>query len=211
MRFLKFAAAFSALVFAAGQIQAGLIFDSFDGGSSHSYRLAGSSPGSFIFSVAQDTRITNISVLNQMFADGQLKFLIADHATHSMVYISGAQSFAASETSTWKLSNDFSFLFKAGKQYDVGAIANVNAYWNYDMIGTSMNGISSIASNPNFMNFASPQTEPNGGHATTDGAVRLYGSVLPEPASMALWGLGTLGMGLLVRRRQRKLQRGQAA
>src|SRR5258708_6849928 len=100
----------------AGGARADLIFHNFTPPGHISSRTAGSSPGAKI-RVAVDTPITNIAVQNQLSADGNLKFLVFDRPTTTLLFASAAQPFAATPSQTYKMSESFSFTLLAGHTY----------------------------------------------------------------------------------------------
>ena len=113
------------LLGAAGRAKAVLIFDNSGRENSRTIRDAGSAPGTFIFSVAQNTLITNISVLNHLNAAGSLRFVIFSHPAETLLFVSTPEAFGADPVGvdTWRRSADFIFTLQTGQQYDIGAIA----------------------------------------------------------------------------------------
>lgn len=148
------------------------IFDNRDAGPSNVTRVAGSSIGAQI-NVAANTTITRISVLNQMNADGNLRFVIFDHPAHNRLLLTNPQPFRADSGPTLKDSVAFSFTLLAGQSYDIGAIADVGAEWffGFSTTHTQLN-LTSISSNPNFSDFNNPSQIGHGGVETN---VRLNG------------------------------------
>jgi hypothetical protein len=204
----------AAIVWGIGsEARGAFIFDNSAAATLDTTRVAGDSPGTFIKQVAVDTPITNISVLNFLNTAGDMKFLIFDHATGTLILQTGPLAFAADagtpDTSkTWKRSPDFVFTLLAGHQYDIGGIADVGAHFAY--IGPAnpdftQNGITSGQPNANFTSFDAPAEQPVKGE--TDIALRLESTppaapVVPAPASIALFGLGALMVvGCTCRRR----------
>jgi hypothetical protein len=195
-RNLKALVASVALLGGASQASAALVFDSFSGGTSASNRAAESSPGLRIV-VTTATTVTSIAVLNNMSGAANLKFLIFDNS-NVLLFSTGSKAFADDGADpTWKESDAFSFTLQAGLTYQIGAISDTSGLWSFDVVSDSMNGMTSLTSNPNFSIFASPAIFGSGG---ADAAVRLFdGGAVPEP-SVALLGLAALG--LTARRRR---------
>ncbi len=173
---------------AAGPIaaKAAVVFDNclVSGCTILSTRTAESSPGALL-NVAANITINQIAVKNNLDIDGNLKFLIFDHLTHTLLF-STAPKFFADDGLSYKLSNTFSFTLLAGGQYDVGAISDVAGLWAFDILSDSQNGITSVVSNPQFSNFASPTA---GNHAAADGAIQLFQADVPEPSMLLLFGV----------------------
>lgn len=149
-----------------------LLLDTWDGAVTTSSRSAGSSPGSQI-SVATTTLITKIAVRASLGSAGNVKFLVFDHATHTLVYASAPKPFPAAGM-VWMESDPLSVTLNAGSTYDIGAIADVGGQWQFDNSSTSANGLTTTVSNPNFSTYAAPTA---GGHAGADGAVQLFGGL----------------------------------
>jgi hypothetical protein len=186
------------------RVRADLVFDNFDPPGGQSVRSAASSPGTLI-QVASTVTISNIAVLNQLDTDGEVKFVIFDDSSNSLLFASSPKAFTATAfgTLTYKMSDDFSFTLLAGHSYDIGAIADVSGLWAFDRISDTQNGITSVLSNPNFSSFVTPSIA---GHGGADGAIRLFrASSVPEPAGVGLFGVGGCIVYLTWRRRAGRL------
>lgn len=152
------------------------IFDSRDfTGASQVNRPAGSSIGALI-NVAANTTITRISILNEMTARGNVRFLIFDHPAHNRLVMTTPQPYApdAGGIPTWKDSMPINFTLLAGQSYDVGAITDVAANWPFDFTADTALNITSVVSNANFSDFNNPSQI---GHAGVDTPVRLWGAL----------------------------------
>jgi len=127
--------------------------------------------------VAADTAITRISVRNRMTAIGNLRFVIFDHPGHTRLLLTPAQPFGADAAGvpTVKDSGPITFTLVAGQNYDIGAISNVAADYDFDSTADTVLNISSLVANSNLSNFNDPVVSSHGGG---DCHVRLYG-VLP--------------------------------
>lgn len=152
------------------------IFDSRDfAGASQAVRGAGSSIGALL-NVAANTTITRISILNEMTARGNVRFVIFDHPGHNRLLMTTPQPFAPDNTGvpTWKDSVPINFTFLAGQSYDVGAITDVAANWPFDFTADTALNVTSVVSNANFSDFNNPSQV---GHAGVDTPVRLWGTL----------------------------------
>jgi hypothetical protein len=173
-------------------------------------REAGDSPLTFISAVSTDIEITGISVLNRFESAGNLKFLIFDDATGTLLYQSTAKSFGADTDQTWKSSDDLSFTLLAGHTYDIGAIADTHSLWSYAFEGAtfSQSGITSGPGNANAANFGAPTQADVGGGLGGDIPLVLGGSIaadppvgaVPESSTWTLIAGGLAGLVLLDRR-----------
>lgn len=175
------------------QAQATLVFDTFtppDTAGGYSSANAGVAT---LITVVNNTKITGISVLNQLLLQGDLKFVIIDGVSHNFLYVSGPKQFSAGTVATWKQSDTFSFEMVGGKSYFVGYMRSVDVFDRADKIKESYNGFTSGLSVACLFNYNNP-TFTNAYLHGIDEAVRLY---VPEPATLLLFGLG----GLLLRRK----------
>lgn len=130
-------------------------------------RGAGNSCGTFLSTGSDPVTINQIAVLNDMGADGNVKFLIFNHDSgETRVFESAPKSFpvAIDDEITWKNSDPMSFVLEANTQYDIGGIADVAARWGLDPTSRTENGITSIVGNPNFNDFADPTSSAHAGN-----------------------------------------------
>jgi hypothetical protein len=182
-----------------------LIFDNYSTNvgqyNSVTNRSADFDPGTFVSGVAANTTISEIGVYTNQVSAGEDKFIIADHATGNILFVSTPTTFAADAGGafSWKVSDPFSFTLLAGQQYDIGFISDTSANVPYAFPGFNytQSGITSDSNNPNFSSYANPIESPAG--ATTI-PLQLYApAAVPEPGSMAL---AAVGLGALVVVRQ---------
>lgn len=154
--------------------------------------------------VSSSTVINGIGVLSYLTSATNLKFFIADATTGAMLYLSGAQSFAANTGGvslanlTYKDSSAFSFTLNSGVTYAIGSIADGATYTFADSRQTNKSGVfTSLLGNTNVSGFASPKLDTTQNCCSI--GFRLDAApAVPEPATwgMMLAGLGVVGFAL---------------
>lgn len=199
--------AFASLA-AAVPAHAAIIFDNSPRQDFTSNRGAGSSPLAVV-SVASATAINQIGAFVDLAANGNLKFLIYNADTGSLLFNSGPTAFVDNGLG-FKLSNIFAdFVLNPGINYGIGAVADVAGLWgtNNSSSGNpfTQNGIT--ASDDRNLNVAA-YTNPSLG---SDGAAMIIiqlgagaTTAVPESATwlMMIAGFGIMGASLRYRRRK---------
>jgi hypothetical protein len=150
--------------------------------------------------VSAPTSINQISARMDLSSSGNLKFLIFDLNSHTLLFGTGATSYI-DDGLTFKMSPVFSdFLLTPGTVYGIGAIADVTGNWAIGIppLGTTpnftQNNITADAHrNGNVNTFASPTLLAD---AAVMGIVQIFGpaQAVPEPATV---GLLAVSFGLL--------------
>jgi len=149
-------------------------------------------------SVAQTTIISNISIHNQMRADGDVKMLILGFPANNILYQSSPLRFAMEGAYSWKTTPQMSFTLEAGKQYWIGYVRSVAANDLGESVHETRNGITSVGNTASISGFATPVFS----HVVfsgSDAPLRLW--VVPEPAGI-LPAAGCVAVFLLRRRRK---------
>jgi hypothetical protein len=188
----------TALLFATAS-NAALVFES-DAATGSSNRSAQSGIMTRI-EVSNTVHLTNFAVQMDLNTAGNVKFVIFNSLTGSLLFDSGVKAFA-DDGDTFKLSDAFSFDLLAGTRYALGVLSDVGSIQDYVVPGgKTMGDITSLGSNQNASGFASPTFDA--GLAGTDGRIRLFadaGTTVPEPSSVLLMALGLLAVGVVRRK-----------
>lgn len=200
--FLCFAILAGVGISGANSAQAALLFNT-GTGPDGSGRSAGNGAGQGIIANTA-TNVTNMAMELAMPNGGHLKYMIWDGANSNLLF-SQVISVAASYTPTFVMSDPFSFNLTAGNTYYFGAIAD-NSMGIYYMMGSvsAQNGLQPLISqNSNYNNFDNP-TVSNPGRAVM--ALQLFGTspngqAVPEPGTLALFGLSLVGLGIARRKK----------
>jgi hypothetical protein len=185
---------------AFSEASADLLFDDVSRANFNPFRdLTQGSPLAAM-TVSVPTSINQISARMDLSSSGNLKFLIFDLNSHTLLFGTGPIAYVDNGL-TFKMSPVFSdFLLTPGTVYGIGAIADVAGNWSV--------GVPPLGSTPNFTQnnltadahrngnvntFASPTLLADAG---VMGIVQLFGpaQAVPEPATV---GLLTVSFGLL--------------
>jgi hypothetical protein len=160
--------------------------------------------------VSAPTSINQIGARVDLTTAGNLKFLIFDLTSHTLLFGTGATSYI-DDGLTFKVSPVFSdFLLTPGTVYGIGAIADVTGNWAIGIppLGTTLNftqnNITADAHrNGNVNMFSSPTLFADG---AVMGIVQLFGAaqVVPEPTTFGFLVAGFAALAAAARRRGRR-------
>lgn len=199
---MRFALALIILIGTAPWASAAVIFDSFTPPDT----AGGLSSANFgivtRISVAEETRISRISILNQM-ADrpGELAFVIFGGTDYERKLLTAPTRFPRETAASWKMSPPLDFVLLAGNEYLVGYVRNVDVIDLADQIAESEHGITSLLGVSCINGFDDPVFSHNclGG---MDAGFRLHDDAVESvPLPHAALPLLVLGVLLVVRRR----------
>ncbi|GAA5484664.1 hypothetical protein [Haloferula sargassicola] len=150
--------------------------------------------------VTSDTRITEFSILNELFQPGYLRFALLSYPDPDFLILTAPTGFGqdAPGIPTWKSSGPVDLLLEAGHTYLVGYAHDVSLNDYLDYVSESQNGIESNTNLHLLDGFEDPSYDRLF-HSGADGAIRL--SVIPE-ANPCLLILSSCLMGAFRRRRR---------
>jgi hypothetical protein len=157
-------------------------------------------------SVTTTTNLTQIALNLGMPGGGNIKYMIWD-GTNTNLLFSQTVAVGASATTSYVLSNPFSFSLTAGSTYYIGAIADGSLNYGYIFPATTVtqNGLTSLSSgSTNYLNFASPTFNPGTvaitlpiqlfGTQGTGGGGGGGGGQTPEPATLLPVAFGVVAL-----------------
>ena len=139
-----------------------------------------------------------------LHGNGNLKFLIFNSTTGSLLYQSAAKSFLDTGGG-YKFSDAFSFTFNPGTVYGLTAISGVDEDFQVDFIGNTVGNFNFLTGNQNTTGtFGSPGLDTFTFCCDVATALITGPAPIPEPETyaMMLAGLGLLG--LAARRRKQR-------
>jgi hypothetical protein len=127
---------------------------------------------------------------------GDIKYMIWDDTDTNLLF-SDIVAVGASGTTSYVLSNPFSFTLNAGSTYFFGVIGdnNLNIDFIFPPTTVTQNGLTTLdTGNTNYLTFASPTPTDGGGVTFTLQLFGDQGSAVPEPST---WMLVSGGVGLI--------------
>lgn len=191
--------AFAALTLGACAFaQASVVFDSSQGTYDFTMRETRGSDNNYaaVLQFSQDVKISQIGVFTSVDNAQDIKFLIFDSKLNGgsgALLLSNQKTFLQNATQAFIYSDVIDFTFQANRTYDIGILGSagtLTGFWG--VANYTQNGITAISNNPNFRNFATPTT---GGYSGVVPYIQLVAAdaEVPEPAGVALFGLGLVG------------------
>ena len=155
--------------------------------------------------VSTATMVTGFSTNFFMPNGGNVKFFIWDSTGSNNLYLGASQAVGASATASFFQSNPLSLALAVGSTYYFGFIGSSNFTINYTFAPTDQNGLLLNGGNSNYSTFANPTRDVNN-NGGANGDLRIYGTQgaatdsVPEPASIAMLGIGLAAIATFRRR-----------
>ena len=172
------------LVLFAAKAHAEIIYDGWTGPDEGGFSSPNRGSASQIL-ISEETTISNISILVRLHNGGSMKFLVVDHDTHEMIFVSDPVTFGADgEEPTWKMSPTFDLTLAPG-EYDIGYVCDRSRYSVIDFVAETQGAISSQAYVSIIEDFNNPVFNRHFWRGA-DLAMRLHANVEPgdEPVTI---------------------------